>query len=182
VLAALLAICYSRGLKQLFDTLRPPAVLAPDSFHLIGPALARLSFPSGHSVTAGVFFGVLLYYARWSETRTLLLLLALTVGLSRVALGVHWPVDVAFGLAGGLVAAWGGARLAARWPGPAVDPKLHLVLVGLALTFALLPMVVDSGYGQARAIYAGLGAAAFGYALLVYIAAPLAARRPGPGR
>jgi membrane-associated phospholipid phosphatase len=187
VLAALLAIAYSRGLKHLLDTLRPPAVLPTDAFHLIGPGPRRTSFPSGHSTSAGVFCGVLVYYARWWETRTLLLLIALLVGLSRVAVGVHWPVDVAFGLAGGLAAAWAGARLAARWPGPAASPRLHLALTGLAAWFAISLILSDGGYDLARPLLMFLGAAALAYALLVYGALPLRARRrseahePGTG-
>ena len=181
VLAALLAIAYSRGLKHLFDTLRPPAVLAADAFHLIGPGPRRTSFPSGHSTSAGVFFGVLVYYARWWETRALLLLIALLVGLSRVAVGVHWPVDVAFGLGGGLAAAWAGARLAARWPGPATSPGLHLALAGLAAWSASLLIFSDRGYTLARPLFTSLGAAALAYALLVYVVLPLHAHRRGRG-
>jgi membrane-associated phospholipid phosphatase len=182
VLAALLAIAYSQGLKHLFDTLRPPAVLPADAFHQIGPGPRRTSFPSGHSTSAGVFFGVLLYYARWRETRALLLLIALLVGLSRVAVGVHWPVDVAFGLAGGLAAAWAGARLAASWPGPAASPGLNLALTGLAACFAILLIISDGGYDLARPLLIFLGTAALGYALLVYAGLPLRARRLNEAR
>lgn len=177
VVAAVLATAYSRGLKALFDTPRPPAVLSPESFRLIGPSHLRSGFPSGHSVAAAVFFGVLVYYARWWETRTLLLLLAALAGLSRVALGVHWPVDVAFGLLGGLAAAWTGARLAARWPGPATDPRAHLVLVGLAALSALGLILDDRGYALARPLLAGLGAATLAYGMTLYVALPLARRR-----
>jgi len=145
-LAALIAVVYSRGLKELFDSARPPAILAADAFHLIGPAHRHASFPSGHSVTAGVFFGVLVYQARLSEWRSLLLLIAVLVGLSRVAVGVHWPVDVAAGLMGGALAAWFGTRLAARWPGPATDLRVHLGLVALLVVLALGLLWGDGGY------------------------------------
>lgn len=181
VLAAVLAIAYSRGLKHLVDTLRPPAVLPADAFHLIGPGPRRTSFPSGHSTSAGVFFGVLIYYARWWETRALLLPIALLAGVSRVAVGVHWPVDVAFGLAGGLAAAWAGARLAARWPGPATSPALHLAFAGLAAWFAGLLILSDGGYALARPLLTMVGAVALAYALLVYGVLPLRAHRRGGG-
>ena len=41
-----------RGLKTLLAHPRPAGVLAPDSFHLIGPALTHNSYPSGHAATA----------------------------------------------------------------------------------------------------------------------------------
>ena len=44
----------------------------------------------------------------------LLILLAVAAGLSRVAVGVHWPVDVAAGLLGGVLAVLLGVALARR--------------------------------------------------------------------
>jgi membrane-associated phospholipid phosphatase len=173
VLAALAASAYSRGLKPLFDLPRPPAVLDPGSFHQNGPAHRRLSFPSGHSVTAGVFFGVLVYFARRAETRALLVALATLAGLSRVAVGVHWPVDVAFGLFGGVAAAWIGARLAARWPRPASDPSVHLAFVTLAVFLTVTLTYWDGGYTLARPMLAALGWAALAFAALDYLGRPL---------
>jgi membrane-associated phospholipid phosphatase len=175
VLGALVAAAYSRGLKPLFDLPRPPAVLRPDQINLIGPALRRSSFPSGHSVTAGVFFGVLVYYARRPEVRALFVTTALLAGLSRVAVGVHWPVDVAFGLLGGVLAAWAGGRLAARWSGPVVDPSVHLALVTLAGFFTLTLTYSDGGYTLARPLLTTLGWSALVYAAFVYGLRPLAA-------
>jgi membrane-associated phospholipid phosphatase len=173
VLAALAATAYSRGLKPLFDMPRPPAVLEPGSFHLNGPSHRRLSFPSGHSVTAGVFFGVLIYFARRMETRALLVLIGTLVGLSRVAVGVHWPVDVAFGLFGGVGAAWIGARLAARWPRPATDPSVHLAFVTLAVFFTIPLTYWDGGYTLARPMLAVIGWGALGFAAADYLLRPL---------
>ena len=180
ILAALAATAYSRGLKPLFDMPRPPAVLDPGQFHLNAPGHRRASFPSGHSVTAGVFFGVLVYYARLAETRVLLILLATLAGLSRVAVGVHWPVDVAFGLFGGVAAAWIGARLAARWPRPGLDPSIHLAFVTLAVFMTITLTYWDGGYPLARPFLAALGWTALGYALLHYLILPLA-RAPSRG-
>lgn len=147
--AALLGAVYARGLKPLVDAARPPGVLEAGSFQLIGPGHHYHSFPSGHSVTAGVFFGVLIYHARWVEWRLLFLLLALLAGLSRVAVGVHWPVDVAAGLAGGLLAAWLGARLARRLFWGLTDTSVHLALVTLAVIMALALGIAGRGYPEA---------------------------------
>jgi membrane-associated phospholipid phosphatase len=173
VLAAILASAYSRGLKPLFDSARPPAVLPADSFHLVGPEHRRSSFPSGHSVAAGVLFGVLVYYARWWEVRVLSILAAVLVGLSRVAVGVHWPVDVAFGLAGGAAAAWLGARLAARWPAGATSARLHLVLVAICSIVAATLILGDPAYPLAGPLLRVLGGVALGYVLLEYLFGPL---------
>ncbi len=173
VLAALIGILYSRGLKALFDSARPPGVLAADAFHLIGAAHRHSSFPSGHSVTAGVFFGVLIYHARLVEWRLLLLLLAILAGLSRVAVGVHWPVDVAAGLAGGALAAWLGARLAARWSELATNVCVHLAIVTLAGILAIGLLYDDGGYPGAALLLQIVGVTALLSALGQYLVFPL---------
>ena len=118
LVAGSVAAIYSSSLKHLFSAPRPPAVLDADDFNLIGPGHRKSSFPSGHTVTASVFFGVWVYFLRGAGTRGLMIALALAAGLSRVALGVHWPVDVAAGMFGGVLAAWmnGASR---RWSGGA---------------------------------------------------------------
>ncbi|WPL17183.1 undecaprenyl pyrophosphate phosphatase [Thiorhodovibrio winogradskyi] len=174
ICAALIGAAYARGLKPLIDALRPPAVLEAGSFQLIGPGHRHHSFPSGHGVTAGVLFGVLMYHARWVEWRLLFLLLALLAGLSRVALGVHWPVDVAAGLAGGLLAAWLGAGLARRLPWGVIDTSVHLALVTLAVIMAIALALAGRGYPDALWPGRVLVAMALLSALLSYVVGPMA--------
>ena len=78
----------------------------PELLLLDQSAAAGLSFPSGHAVHFVVFFGFLALAlpAWWSlspAAKGLLwaasLTLILIAGLGRVALGVHWPSDVAGG-------------------------------------------------------------------------------------
>jgi membrane-associated phospholipid phosphatase len=176
VVAGVCGIIFTHTGKPLFDALRPPAVLDPGTFHLIGPRVRRVSFPSGHSTTAGVFFGVLACYARPNWVRATLTVLALLVGLSRVAVGVHWPVDVAAGLMGGVLAAWLGIRLAeqARWG--ALDPAAHLAFVTLAALLTLSLTYWDGGYELAAGLLRLLGVLGLSYAALVYLVAPLGRR------
>lgn len=168
LVAALLATLANRGIKLGADQLRPPAVLPPDSFFMLGPANKRLSFPSGHTVTAFVFFGVLAYhFRRW---RLPLLATAAAAGLSRVTIGVHWPLDVIAGAFIGLASAWAAVHLAhrLRW---GVNPYLHFGIVALASVAAVLLVVDDSGYDSSLWIrlpiaVAALGAAAWNYVML----------------
>jgi membrane-associated phospholipid phosphatase len=171
--AGLLAAAYSRGLKPLVDAARPPKVLDPGSFRLIGPAHRNHSFPSGHSVTAGVFFGVMIYYARSLHWRVLFLALAVLGGLSRVALGVHWPADVAAGLAGGLLVALGGVWIAQRSRWAMRDPSIHLACVCVAMVMAVGLLLDDGGYHHAARMLQILGASALLAALASYLLLPV---------
>lgn len=171
ICAALVAIAYSRGLKPLVDAARPPAVLTADAFQLIGEGHRSESFPSGHSVTAAVLFGVLAYFSpRW---RLALSIVAVIVGLSRVAVGVHWPVDVLAGLAGGALAALAGVWLARRSSWGVYDAGVHLAFVVLAAFAALGLLVDDGGYPAAALPMQALGAAALAVALTGYLVYPV---------
>lgn len=173
ICAALVAIAYARGLKPLVDAARPPAVLPGEAFRLIGEAHQRHSFPSGHSVTAAVFFGVLAYYAQQFRWRLVFILLGTAAGLSRVAVGVHWPVDVAVGLAGGAVAALIGVWLARRSPWGIYDEGVHLAFVVLA-AFAAVGLLFDhGGYPAAAPLLWLLGSLALVWTLLQYLVLPL---------
>jgi phosphatidylglycerophosphatase B len=61
------------------------------------------SFPSGHSQTAfflGVLFSFILYKTlngKWKYFSLAPLIWAISIGISRVVIGVHYPVDVAAG-------------------------------------------------------------------------------------
>ncbi|MEA3639379.1 MAG: phosphatase PAP2 family protein [Lamprobacter sp.] len=177
ICAALVAIAYARGLKPLVDAARPPAVFDAEAFRLIGEAHQRHSFPSGHSVTAGLFFGVLAYYAQRIRWRLAFILLATTVGLSRVAVGVHWPIDVMAGLAGGVVAALIGVWLARRSLWGIYDEGVHLAFVVLAV-FAAVGLLFDAGgYPAAAPLMAMLASLALVWSLLQYLLLPLLPNR-----
>lgn len=173
ICAALVAIAYARGLKPLIDAARPPTVLPPGTFELIGDAHRRESFPSGHSVTAGVFFGVLAFYARRRSWRVFFLATAMAAGLSRVAVGVHWPVDVLAGLAGGGVAVVAGAALARRSPWGIYDEGVHLAFVVLAAFAAIGLFFDDGGYQGAGLPLQLLAGAALLLAVRQYLIRPL---------
>lgn len=106
------------GLKLLFRRERP-------SLHRIAEAVGY-SFPSGHSMAAFSLYGLLVYllwkHACGGWQKGLLLsvgaLLILSVGTSRIYLGVHYPSDVVAGYLASCcwvsVAVWGYERIAER--------------------------------------------------------------------
>ena len=63
----------------------------------------KFSFPSGHTAAAFVMACVTLYHV--PELAVLVLPLAVAIGASRVALGVHYPTDIAAGMVLGIITA-----------------------------------------------------------------------------
>ncbi len=61
------------------------------------------SFPSGHALNATVVYGSLAAYTKSRFLKVLGIVLPLLVGLSRVAVGVHYPTDVLCGWVVGLL-------------------------------------------------------------------------------
>lgn len=89
-------------MKRLFERPRPEFALLEQS---------GLSFPSGHAMIGGSFYGLLIYIVwqtvphrlwRWVLT-VLLTLLILLIGYSRIYLKVHYATDVLAGYAMGFL-------------------------------------------------------------------------------
>jgi undecaprenyl-diphosphatase len=112
-------------LKQVFRRARP------DLFDPLTRAIG-FSFPSGHSTLSAVFYGAVAGLAAAScrskrcSARALFLGFFATalIGLSRIALGVHWPTDVLGGWSlgfGWLALVFGVAEARARTLRPAKE-------------------------------------------------------------
>lgn len=69
------------------------------------------SFPSGHSFVAITFYGLLIYLiinSKWKNNIKIILvsllgLIILMIGISRIYLGVHYPTDVVAGFVAGVI-------------------------------------------------------------------------------
>lgn len=61
------------------------------------------SFPSGHSTTASAFYGSIAYNFRNKTIRYISIALIVLVPISRLYLGVHWPLDIIVGVLIGLI-------------------------------------------------------------------------------
>lgn len=152
---------FSVLLKRLFDAPRPAAVLDVAQFHLIGPLLSNHSFPSGHTISAFAaavaVLAVLQPAARTSGPSAIRFTgffiaaigLATAVGISRVAVGAHWPVDVLAGAACGWLAGLSGAAVSRRWPllwqGARSQRCLTVVLIGIAVSLLWRPLEYPLG-------------------------------------
>lgn len=107
----LLAAVISLSLKEMVGALRPAGILPPESLHILGKTLIYYAFPSGHTVTAFAGACVLLPIIRaswgWGA-----LTLAAAIGLSRIGVGAHWPIDIVAGAFVGIVAGMLGWQMA----------------------------------------------------------------------
>lgn len=108
LIAAVLGLLTSQGLKKLFAAPRPEHTAGFENFHLLTESMAvtNFSMPSGHSLTAfllGVF--LLRYSALNLVGKMLVAVLMAVLGFSRIALGVHWPADVLVGAGLGIFVA-----------------------------------------------------------------------------
>ncbi|MFQ6030288.1 MAG: phosphatase PAP2 family protein, partial [Dehalococcoidia bacterium] len=108
VVLSVVPIILGHGLKELVGRSRP-------EYLLTGPVPQSLSFPSGHTIYAVLFGGILIMLVG-DLIQTRLIRLGLQVGLaflilaegaSRVYLGAHWPSDVVGGYVFGGIALLG---------------------------------------------------------------------------
>jgi len=83
--------------KETIARGRPEALF--EQLHLYVGASDGYGFPSGHSTFAAVCATILFFYVKKPIYRAGLVLLAITIGLSRMYLGPHLPLDVVGGWA-----------------------------------------------------------------------------------
>ena len=114
ILTILLSLVVIYCAKTALSFPRPAAILSPDEFTIIGSTLTSFnSLPSGHTATAFILVGFCYYY----QSRAIFLIslcFATGVGLSRIAVGAHWPADIVLGAVTGLFCAKLGLHLALR--------------------------------------------------------------------
>ncbi len=139
--------------KETFKVMRPPAVLAPEQFHLIGHKLELVSFPSGHTLTAFAVAALLIFGLQLRGWRLAgVLALASLIGLSRLAVGAHWPLDVLGGAVLGWLCGWGGWRAALwlhqmRWTS---SVTYSLCQTGIILLVSASLFATPMGYPEAK--------------------------------
>lgn len=94
----LIGVIFNNLLKLLFRRPRPTTTM-------VLTAESSYSFPSGHSMMSIIFYGLIIYYVVKSVNKKtlrnalvlLLSLIILSVGVSRIYLGVHYATDVVGG-------------------------------------------------------------------------------------
>lgn len=147
-LSALIATAVVLGLKDLFAMPRPALVLAASDFNIIGPQLSVASFPSGHTATITIFATVMMLHLRRAYVYAIAVLAVLLVGLSRVVVGAHWPMDVLGGMLLGWLLALAGIRLAQHLSF-GVERNWQTAVCLFSLTAAVLFWGAETGQHQA---------------------------------
>ena len=149
MIATLVATLVVNLLKLYFNFPRPPSILDENLINIIGPALYSYSFPSGHTVTIFTLTGILMFYLRTFYLRFLMVIMAVLIGTSRIAVGVHWPSDVLAGAVIGLLCAVAGVFVIQklRWK----KNKTIQLIVGFLLIMSILYLLLlyDCRYKQA---------------------------------
>ncbi len=103
IFVLLLASISNVMLKRIVDRARPGIE------HMV--VVETLSYPSGHAMSAMAFYGFLIYlFSRFKINIILkygiillLVVIILSIGISRIYLGVHFPSDIAGGYIAGLI-------------------------------------------------------------------------------
>jgi len=110
-LAGILGLVFGFAASQIGKHIweRPRPLLALFDVRIVGDALFAHSFPSGHTTT--VFAVAAACGTMAPRYRFVLYALAAAVGLSRVYVGAHYPVDVLYGALLGYSAGYAAARL-----------------------------------------------------------------------
>jgi len=123
------------SLKQVFSLPRPFDAEVDAASDLARATARGPGFPSGHTQATATFWFFLAGHRRNRWLLAFAFVMVVLVGLSRVWLGVHYPMDILGGLAVGVVLAWLGVRA----PEP---PRLPLwsaplwILAGMPLVLA----------------------------------------------
>ena len=95
------SIAINSGIKNIVKAQRPIGIEGLESMR--ESTATGYSFPSGHTQTATTFWTNLIILFRNKKIYICGILVALAVGISRVYLGVHWPIDVLFGWIFGII-------------------------------------------------------------------------------
>lgn len=143
--AAIIGMMISHGMKDYFAMLRPASVLASTEFYIIGKPVYLGSFPSGHSLTIFVFVATLMYFSSRKQTQLWLLLFGMTISLSRVLVGAHWPIDILIGSALGLISTVLAVTICQRFT-IGFNLVIHLLLLTLLFAAGLSLFQHDGGY------------------------------------
>jgi membrane-associated phospholipid phosphatase len=146
VCAAPFAAAFARIGKEWIVSPRPAAVVDNQHIRVVGEVMHTVSMPSGHTTTAFAVACAMYLALNGAQKKrhVWVLLLALGTGLSRIAVGAHWPGDVAVGMCLGLLAGLlGNVLLQALSPRQFQTSSWGLRLIALAVAAAIYMLLTE---------------------------------------
>ena len=128
--------------KSYFDTPRPAGVIDHSSFHIIDSPLLHSAMPSGHTMTAFAIAFAVIFSAPKSTLKYSLFvcIIAIGAGLSRIAVGAHWPSDVLIGASFGIFCGLVGTVLIFKIP--ASTFKTYSILTAVVVLISLVNIYI----------------------------------------
>jgi len=157
LIAGLISSLLTQGIKWSLQWPRPGLVIDPENFQLIGSALSSSpAFPSGHTAVAILLASIVCLYWRRVWVFFIIFGFALLVGISRIAIGVHWPADVL----GGIVVGWTSAVLGFYFTAHFSNPNhwiTKIIVVILFINAINLIIFYDTNYDHTRVLQAIIG-------------------------
>lgn len=177
VLTSIIGGVFIRVAKTYFDIDRPPLTLGVEQVNIVGPTLTLTSFPSGHTFSALAGAAVIAYFVESDIKRFLILLLAFVIGLSRILVGAHWPLDVLVGGLCGMLVSCFAILCVKNYPLLHSKPVFIVSCVILLLANASL-FLHDTGYANTLLFTRCISFASVGVAIYLIATSFLRLRKP----
>jgi len=133
--------------KDLFAVVRPPGLL--EDIIVIGQAPVSGAFPSGHTTGAFALATLLMLLTANRHIKAGLFIIALLAGVSRIAVGVHWPLDVSAGIVLGWLSAILGVQISKNWQ---YSQNKTRIINLLLLIFSFYLFFRNTGYAQMQLV------------------------------
>lgn len=143
--AMLIGVVTVFTMKWGFNIARPSLVLGHGEIMLLGRTPISPAFPSGHITGIMALAALMILYSKHHIMSVIILSFAFLVAISRIAVGVHWPLDIG----GGILLVWGIALIAASFTQKWVfsSNKQKILLFSLLICSFLL-IFKDTGYSS----------------------------------
>jgi len=158
-IALVLALLSNYALKYGLGFERPPALLAPEAFNMIGPNPTSPSFPSGHTLAIFTLMGLV---SAWYQKRAISITVffaATVISFARISVGAHWPSDILFGAFVGCIVGWLAVEISSKFdrdiPESAVLSGYFIVLfAGIISLINKTPYAAGQWLSTAAALFA----------------------------